>query len=124
MTVGGILAAVDGVKPNRFDRAQKIRWLAELDGTIWQEIIGTHEDADADSFEAYDEATGDDQELLAPEPYSMVYRWWLEAQMDLANGELGKYQNSMQLYNASYLSYMDWYNRTHMPKQRVPAFRL
>ena len=27
-------------------------------------------------------------------------------------------------YNASYLSFMDWYNRTHMPKQRVTHFRL
>ena len=71
MTVGGILAAVDGVKPNRFDRAQKF-----VDNEV------------------------------------------------LKDSDLGKYQNSMQLYNASYLSFMDWYNRTHMPKQRVTHFRL
>lgn len=57
-------------------------------------------------------------EMLVPAPYDDIYIKWLEAQIDYANGEYAKYNNSISMYNAAYDAYAKWYNRTHMPIQK------
>ena len=32
--------------------------------------------------------------------------------------EIGKYNNTRSLFNTAYQTYTDYYNRTHLPKQR------
>jgi hypothetical protein len=39
----------------------------------------------------------------------------LEAQIDYANNEYDKYNNSITVYNATYANFERYYNRTHMP---------
>lgn len=124
MNLGEIIGMVDAIKPNRFERSQKIRWISELESTMYREVVLTHEGGEGIRFTGYDESTPDTTPLIVQEPYSMVYRWYLEAQMDLANGELGKYQNSMALYNSAYTSFLDGYNRQHPPIQHLKAFRI
>ena len=55
-------------------------------------------------------------ELLVSTPHDDIYIRWLEAQIDYANGEYGKYQNAMAMFNAAYSNYERYYNRNHMPK--------
>ena len=38
-----------------------------------------------------------------------------KAQIDYANGEYGKYNNSITLYNTAFDAYAKYYNRTHKP---------
>ena len=73
-------------------------------------------------FEAYDDTTDLDTELLAPAPYDDVYIRWLETRIDYANGEYGKYNNSMVAYNDFYDSFKNHYNRNHMPKGKALKF--
>lgn len=65
-----------------------------------------------------------DHELLVPFPYTNVYDYWLQSQIDLNNGELGKYNNTQAMFNAAFQTFSDYYTRTHMPKQRVTEFRM
>ncbi len=124
MTVAEAIALVDGLKPNKFSQADKVKWLSDIDGLIVRELIDTHEDSPLEyDFEGYRATPGGmREELIAPYPYDILYRWYLESQIDLGNMEIAKYNNSKTLFNNAYLTYTDYYNRTHMPKRRVPGF--
>lgn len=115
MTIIELITDVDAMKPNGHDQAYKVQWLSQLDGRIKQEIIDTHEGGEAGTFEGYNTETPLDTVLLVPAPYDDVYRYWLEAQIDYANGEYTKYNNSMSMFNNVYSAYERHYNRTHMP---------
>lgn len=118
MTVGECIAQVDKLKPNKFSIADKVRWLSDIDGMICRELIDTHEDSPlTGEFTGYEEGVDDETVLIAPFPYDQLYRWYLESQIDLGNAEITKYNNSKTLYNTAYLTFTDWYNRTHLPKQ-------
>ena len=109
---------IDAVKPNNYTQNEKIEWLSRLDWAIKREIVDTHEGADAVIFNGYDEITPLETELIAPAPYDEVYLKWLEAQIDYANGEFGKYNNSITMYNNAYTAFESWYNRKNMPLGR------
>lgn len=123
MTVKEAIALVDRLKPNKFSETDKIKWLSEIDGLIVRELVDTHEDSPLEEeFEGY-RATDKNTELIAPYPYDILYRWYLESQIDLGNMEINKYNNTKTLFNNAYVNYTDYYNRTHMPKRRVRGFR-
>ena len=65
-----------------------------------------------------------DTQLLAPFPWDEgVYSAWLFCQIDLHNGEIGKYTQSLQLLAAAWRSLADWVNRSRMPRG-APAWRM
>ena len=106
---------VDALKPNDYSREDKIGWLSTLDTTVKNEIIDTHEGAENVIFSGYNSDTSPDTELLVPTPHDVMYLRWLEAQIDYHNGEIGRYSNSMTMFNSAYSAYAREYNRKHMP---------
>ena len=115
MTIIEAINRIDILKPNTYTQDTKTYWLSNLDGIVFEKIIKTHEGAEAEEFKGYDENTAVDTDLLIPAPYDDIYLKWLEAQIDYANGEYDKYNNSIVAYNDAYLEYERHYNRTHMP---------
>lgn len=115
MTIMGAVNHIDAVKPNGYSQTEKIKWLSTLDGIVKAEIIDTHEGGEGLTFKGYDELTPLTQEMLIPYPYDDVYIKWLEAQIDYANGEYNKYNNSITVYNKAFSDFEKSYNRTHMP---------
>lgn len=116
MKAGEAIAMVDKLKPNKFTVEDKYRWLTDIDGMIVRELIDTHEDSPLEGgFGGYS-SDNPDAELIVPAPYDVLYRWYLESQIDLGNMEIGKYNNTKSLFNSAYLTFTDFWNRTHMPK--------
>lgn len=115
MKLSEAIAKIDAFKPNDYGQEEKISWLSNLDATVKKEIIDTHESAEKVEFKGYDENTSLDTELLVPAPHDEMYLRWLEAQIDYYNGEIGRYSNSMTMFNSEYSAYTREYNRTHMP---------
>lgn len=115
MTIIEAINKIDSLKPNNYSQDTKVEWLSKLDGIIKEKVIDTHEDADDVVFAGYDSDTDTSTELLVPAPYDELYVKWLEAQIDYANGEYGKYNNSMTMYNNIYTEFEKYYNRHHMP---------
>ena len=113
---------IDSIKPNTYFQQEKIRWISILDGNIKKEIIDTHEGAENVTFNGYDNNTDISTELLVPAPYDDIYIRWLEMQIDYANADLVKYQNSMTLYNNAYSNFEKYYNRNNMPKGKKFKF--
>ena len=116
MTIIEAIDKINTLKPNSYTQVDKVKWLSALDGIIKTEIIDTHEGAETHEFDGYNEDTPVEKELLVPYPYDDVYVKWLEAQIDYANGDTAKYNNSMAMYNTAYSSFERYYNRTFMHK--------
>lgn len=117
MTVIEAVSMIDRLRPNRYPGSEKYKWLSDIDGLISRELLSTHEGGPEQEFTPYREGIDDEKTLIAPFPYDIMYRWYLESQIDLNNMEITKYNNSRSLFNSAYLTYTDWYNRTHMPVQ-------
>lgn len=116
MTILDAINIVDKLKPNQYDTETKVMWLDLLDRRIFRELILTHL-MEVPEFDGYDGETDlENTELLAPDEYRDVYRWWLEMQIDLSNSELAKYNNDTVLFNSTYHELASAINRAFMPK--------
>lgn len=122
MTIMDALHRIDNIKPNSYNQTEKVKWLSTLDGIIKAEIIDTHEGAEDVVFNEYTEDSDLLTTLLVPAPYDELYLFWLESKIDYWNGEIGKYNNSISMFNEAYSSYAKYYNRTHMPKGKKFRF--
>ena len=116
MTIEQAINKVDSYKPNSYSQADKVGWLSACDERIKTFIIDTHECGKYIEFAGYNSDTPLNTDLLVSEPFDELYLKWLEAQIDYHNGEMGKYNNSILMYNAAYSAFDKYYNRTHMPK--------
>ena len=116
MTLSDARARTDALRPNSFTRRQKLDWLSALDGAVTAELINTPEGGEWVKFEAYTEESAPDTRLLVPPPYEEVYLRYLEAQMDYANGEFDRFNNSNAMYAAAWTAFANYYNRMHMPR--------
>lgn len=124
MTIRQALELVDRLKPNQYGNADKLRWLSELDGAVYREILCCHSPA-LPVFTGYtDETALDETVLLIGWPYDEIYRWYLEMKIDDANGEMTKYNNSAAKYNMYYQAFQNAYNREHLPKAEASHIRL
>ena len=122
MTIMEAISRIDILKPNSYTEHEKILWLSTLDGIIKKEIIDKHEGYKDVTFNGYTGDLSTTTELLVPPPYDDIYLKWLEMQMDYTNGEYGKYNNSMAVYNAAYEAYSKYYTRNHMPLSKGNRF--
>ena len=113
---------IDDQKHNTYSYRDKVAWLSRLDAMVKRLIIDTHEGGEDVVFEGYTESTDEWTELLVPAPFDEMYIRWLEAQIDYANGEYGKYNNSILMYQTGYDGYANYYNRNHMPKSKKMKF--
>lgn len=116
MTLMESLHRIDTIKPNSYSQAEKIKWLSTLDGMIKTEIIDTRKGSENVVFNGYTEDTDLTTILLVPAPYDELYLFWLESKIDYWNGEVGKYNNSIAMFNEAYSTFAKYYNRTNMPK--------
>ena len=116
MTITEAITRTDTMKPNAYSTNDKISWLSRLDGMVKRLIIDTHEDGEDIIFAGYDSDTDMETELLVPAPFDDIYLRWLEAQIDYANAEYNKYNNSIIMFNSAFEVYSSYYNRNHMPK--------
>lgn len=122
MTIAQAIAKINSLKPNRYTDEDKIGWLSELDEHIKAKIIDTHENAAVDAFDGYTGETSQSTQLLVPAPFDQMYLFWLESKIDYWNGEMGKYNNSISMYNTAYAEYEAYYNRNNTPKGRKLKF--
>lgn len=122
MTIIEAINRIDAVNPNNYTQPEKVAWLSTLDGVIKKEIIDTHEGYEAVTFSGYNDETPLDTELIVPAPYDEVYLFWLQSKIDYWNGDMGKYNNSIMMYNQAYENFEKAYNREHKPISKKLKF--
>lgn len=114
-TIQEIIDRVDEMKPNAFTEQRKLQWIEELDGKIALDVMLMSVE-DAGQFR-YSYPEDMDSEPLVRFPHDSIYELWLAAQIDFANGEYNKYQNTMEQYNAHYGAFVRWFAATYEPAQ-------
>lgn len=117
MTVIGAIRMADGLKNNDFSMETKLAWVNEIEGKVRMEI--QHEE----SFTPLVLPDDEDKMLAAPLPYDKLYRYYLCAMIDYANGEYDKYQNSMAMFNESWGDYWRYWIRTNHSDRVENAIR-
>lgn len=115
MTAGELIAQVDTLRPNHYSVEEKLRWLQRIDGQILRELEETHVKSGEEL--AFREDYTEETELRVGFPYdSELYTAYLFCQIDLHNGEIGKYNQSMSLLSAAWRQLADSVNRERRPK--------
>lgn len=120
MKVMDIIDRVDMLEPNQYPAEQKIRWLSALDGKIFEEIICTHDDPVIESFVRYE--TGR-EELIIGEPYGEdIYYNYLQMKIAAENSEANRYNRRASMFASLYQEWVNYYNRTHLPRRTGMQF--
>lgn len=125
MTFGEAIAAADAIRENEVPTDAKRKWLAALDGALWNDVVGRYEGGEAKP--EYDEdlepEVFDEYDLMIQPPYDSVYVDYLVARIDLANGDIDRYNNGSALYERQRQNWANYYNRTHRWKNPTPGLR-
>ena len=118
MTIQECISMIDKTKPNGMTRETKVMWLNNVDMMIVKTVINAHSGSEeyAD-FAGYTPETDGSTPLIAEAPFDALYLAWLEMQIDYANGEYDRYNNSAAVFQARYDDFRAFYTRTHMPKE-------
>ena len=125
MTIQEALDLMDEMKPTLMSRKLKVKYLQEIEQLIHDEILMKHEHTAAqETAPAYTEDTDPGTVLLAPDPYSMVYVYWLMQKADLMNQEDIRYNNDRAMFEQAYLTLGDWWNRNYLPWPRKRELRI
>lgn len=125
MTIQAVIDKIDQDKPNMIKLHEKIAWLSELDGKVFQEVYIAHEGMPAGiQFHGYNQDTNPATHLLIPDAYSEVYKYYMAAEIDNIQRETNEYAKSKIRFNNAWQTFVDYWTRTHMPKQAMCQFRL
>ena len=120
MTAGALIDSVDKLRPNQYSAAQKLQWLQRLDAQVRHELRDTHEAAEGESLldpEAQEGPYTAQSTLLVRFPYDTeLYTAYLFCQIDLHNGEISRYNQSLALLSAAWRQLADAINRGSLPK--------
>ena len=115
-TINEVIERVERIKPVvNIDDQDKARWLIELDGRIWREIVQKSEHDTPPEEPPKEWPEGGDKQLLVSAPYDSIYDLYLMAQMEFALREYGNYNNSMAAFNSLLDIYACHYRNNHMP---------
>ena len=118
MTAMDIINRLDLMEPNDYSPEQKLKWLSSLDGKIFNDVILTHELPEGSEALKPPVYVNGNEELIIPEPHGTdVYYYYLQSMISSENNETQRFSNRRMLYNNAYQEWVNFYNRTHMPRQ-------
>ena len=120
MTIKVLFEKLMALKPHAYNDAQLLDWLTRIEGQIFADIILTHENLALVDFAGYTIATDKTTtDLIVREPHDDLYFYYLASQIDLFNQELDKFNNNAELFNECYSRFENFWNKNHMPVQKV-----
>ena len=125
MTIQEALDTADEMKANMMKPRLKLKYLTEIEQLIHDEIVMTHEHtAEEEEKPVYTEETEPGTDLVVPDPYSMLYVYWLMSKIDIQNQEDIRYNDDRMHFENAYNTMSDWWTRHRMPIQRTREFLL
>lgn len=110
-----ILTTLDRMRPNAYTDAEKLGFLNTIEGRIYKEIFEKAEGAE-ERFRPFLEGE-EERELAVLVPYTDIYFYYLAAMIDFYNGDAGRYNDTIVLFNQAWADYAAYYRRRHKPKQ-------
>ena len=108
MTLIEAIQEFDSQRRNEVSIEQKIKWISDLDKKINAEYL---ECRGAEVFSGYSDRGSFDVILRAPAEFTEIYSLYLNMKLDYMNGEIGRFNNSAELFNHMYKEMQDFINR-------------
>lgn len=119
MKLKQVIDLVDGIEPNGYGYDVKTTWINEVEGMVQTDVmLRAIEDIDV-----YDWTDDQQTVLLVKPPHDKLYRFYLQAMIQLANAEYDRYQNTMTVFNAVWGEFVRWFSRTVYPAGREAVWR-
>lgn len=120
-----ILDNFNAMRPTDNSDETLLGWIKELDMLVMEEIIKKHEIKEGDiaykeedfDIDKWFDDWGMNSDLLIPEPYTDLYIYFLDTKEKYRVNDMNTYNRVVVLYNNAYLTFQQYYNRTHMPLQ-------
>ena len=112
MTIMEAIKACEERRAGQTTDEEKLRWLSHLDGRIWCEVSGAR--VGRAEMPVYGADTDLETELLVGAPYDALYPTYLEAEIDLACGEIARYNNGSAVVTALLDAYAAHCHRAHL----------
>lgn len=114
MTAAEAIARADALRPNEAGTDLKYAWLNEAEAEVIRHI-NRHEGRQLEPI-SYTAETGSTQLVLDGE-WDGLYVYKLMAEMDMANGEMDRYNNDAARFNQTMQEWKNAYRREHKPWQ-------
>lgn len=124
MTITEAITKFDEVYKNNIPYKLKLEWISNLDSTVYNEIIRSHENSESVVFSPYNLTTSGDTLLIVPEPYSEIYLHFLAMKKDLYLYDISRYNNDLALFTTAYIEFENYYNSQNMPVKNVNYFNV
>lgn len=112
MTLKECIDFVSEIKPHAFSNETLTEWINEVEGYVQTEIMLLDTALNLTRY-TWDE--NKDTTLLVKPPHDEIYRYYLYAMIDFANGEYDKFENSMTMYNAKLETFNNWFIENYHP---------
>lgn len=117
-TINEVIERVERVKPMvNVDDRDRARWLLDLDGRVWREVIEKSEPVENQPQPPKAWPEDGDKPLLVGPPYDRIYDLWLIAMLEFTTREYGNYNNTVLLFNEAFEAFANQYRNTHTPAQ-------
>lgn len=118
MTIIGAINRADSLKPNGYTQDDKVYWLSTLDGMVMTQVLDKYlTEEEKAKFNGYTPETDLTTKLLVNEPYSDMYLLWLQSRIELYDGEIDRYNNTMQTFSGIWSDFEKFITRTKSAKE-------
>lgn len=117
MKVSEIIANVDRIRPNQYEKDLKTMWLNEIEGIVVDDVLNMSEGNNIELNPYNYEADGE-KELLVPDRFCDLYLNYIIAKIDYHDGETDSYINDVAMYESAFDSFAAWHIRNNIPKQQ------
>ena len=87
MTLAEVLERIDRERPGESTEEEKLRWLSQVDGQWYREMVLTHEGAEETTFAPYTTDGDKSVALLIAPPYDEVHPFFVHADGSAAGGD-------------------------------------
>ena len=114
MTAYEIIARFDEERNNNESMDSKLVWIEELEHIVLDDVILTHKNNIDNPGTYFDEWDGNST-LLIPIPYTDCYIHYMDMKLNMKLNQLNKYNNASAMFNNTYITYQQWYNRHNQP---------
>lgn len=115
MKISELISYIRGVRPEApataLPDAVIYSFVNEIEGLVQTEVLLL---SSADII-TYAPSETEDPVLLVAAPHDKIYRAYVSAMVDFANGEYARYQNGMELFNEWWQEFQSWYALRYDP---------
>lgn len=115
MTLAELIAYVDQIRPNAYDKDVETGWINEIEHKVYEQVVSRAVGA-GDFYGPYNYEMDAERTLIVEDAHKDVYVTYLLAQMDFANMELDRYNADVSMHQAAWDDYAAEYRRNHLPK--------